>query len=70
MALNKPPKVKPDSEGSLLLLPIIGSNPATGFMFGVGGQYAFKVPGKHSLFCIYGKCSAYNQVSVPLFAQE
>ena len=45
MALNKPPKVKPDSEGSLLLLPIIGSNPATGFMLGVGGQYAFMVPG-------------------------
>jgi outer membrane protein assembly factor BamA len=44
-ALNKPPKVKPASEGSLLLLPIIGSNPATGFMFGVGGQYAFMVPG-------------------------
>lgn len=43
--LNKPPKVKPESAGSLLLLPIIGSNPATGFMFGVGGQYAFKVPG-------------------------
>jgi hypothetical protein len=44
-ALNKPPKVKPESAGSLLLLPIIGSNPATGFMIGVGGQYAFKVPG-------------------------
>jgi len=44
-ALNKPPKVKPSGEGSLLLLPIIGSNPATGFMFGVGGQYAFKMPG-------------------------
>lgn len=43
-ALNKPPKVKPSSEGSLLLLPIIGSNPATGFMVGVGGQYAFKMP--------------------------
>jgi outer membrane protein assembly factor BamA len=45
MALNKPPKIKPSSEGSLLLLPIIGSNPATGFMLGVGGQYAFMVPG-------------------------
>jgi outer membrane protein assembly factor BamA len=44
-ALNKPPKEKPESAGSLLLLPIIGSNPATGFMIGVGGQYAFKVPG-------------------------
>ena len=37
--LHKPPKVKPESAGSLLLLPIIGSNPATGFMLGVGGQY-------------------------------
>jgi len=44
-ALNKPPKNKPESSGSLILLPIIGSNPATGFMLGVGGQYAFKVPG-------------------------
>ena len=44
-ALHKPPKDKPASAGSLLLLPIIGSNPATGFMLGVGGQYAFKVPG-------------------------
>jgi hypothetical protein len=44
-ALNKPPKVKPSGEGSLLLLPIIGSNPATGFMLGVGGQYAFMMPG-------------------------
>jgi hypothetical protein len=45
IALKKPPKEKPESAGSLLLLPIIGSNPATGFMLGVGGQYAFKVPG-------------------------
>jgi hypothetical protein len=44
-AIGKPPKVKPKEAGSLLLLPIIGSNPATGFMIGVGGQYAFKVPG-------------------------
>jgi outer membrane protein assembly factor BamA len=43
-ALHKPPKVKAQDAGSLMLLPIIGSNPATGFMFGVGGQYAFKVP--------------------------
>ena len=45
VALNKPQKSKAESAGSLLLLPIIGSNPATGFMLGVGGQYAFKVPG-------------------------
>ncbi len=42
-ALNKPAKIKKEGEGSLLLLPIIGSNPATGFMMGVGGQYAFKM---------------------------
>lgn len=42
-ALHKPLKIKENNEGSLLLLPIIGSNPATGFMFGVGGQYAFKM---------------------------
>lgn len=42
--LNKPPKVKANNAGSLLLLPIIGANPATGFMVGVGGQYAFKMP--------------------------
>lgn len=44
-ALHKPPKVRPESSGSLLLMPIIGTNPATGFMFGVGGQYALKMPG-------------------------
>ena len=42
-ALNKPPKVKSDGAGSLMLLPIIGLNPAIGFMVGVGGQYAFKM---------------------------
>jgi outer membrane protein assembly factor BamA len=44
-ALHKPPKNKPAESGSLLLLPIIGSNPATGFMIGVGGQYAYKMAG-------------------------
>ena len=43
-ALHKPPKLKTEKSGSLILLPIIGSNPATGFMVGVGGQYAFKMP--------------------------
>ncbi|MEQ1586023.1 MAG: BamA/TamA family outer membrane protein [Cyclobacteriaceae bacterium] len=43
-SLNKPLKVKPADASSLLLVPIIGSNPATGFMVGVGGQYAFKMP--------------------------
>lgn len=43
-ARNKPLKVKTAGSSSLLLMPIVGSNPATGFMFGVGGQYAFKMP--------------------------
>jgi len=42
-ALDKPPKIDSAKFGSILLIPIIGSNPATGFMFGVGGQYAFKL---------------------------
>src|SRR5688572_7555125 len=44
-ALNKPPKVTAENAGSLLLIPIIGSNPATGFMLGLGIQYGFKMPG-------------------------
>jgi hypothetical protein len=43
-ALNKPAKTPSDNAGSLMLLPIIGANPAIGFMVGVGGQYAFKMP--------------------------
>ena len=41
----KPPKAEKSS--SLLLIPSITSNPATGLAFGVGGQYAFsgKKPG-------------------------
>ena len=42
-ALHKPPKVKTQGASSLIAFPIIGSNPATGFMFGLGGQYAFKM---------------------------
>ncbi|MEK6782439.1 MAG: BamA/TamA family outer membrane protein [Bacteroidota bacterium] len=44
IARNKPSKSKPTDASSLILMPIIGSNPATGFMVGVGGQYAFKMP--------------------------
>ncbi len=43
-ALHKPPKVKSDKSSSFIAFPIIGSNPATGFMVGLGGQYAFKMP--------------------------
>jgi outer membrane protein assembly factor BamA len=49
LALNKPPK-ESGGAGSFLLIPIIGSNPATGFMVGVGGQYGFKMPGEDTRF--------------------
>lgn len=42
-ALRMPPKEAAEKTGSVLLIPIIGSNPATGFMYGIGGQYAFKL---------------------------
>jgi len=57
-AMNKPPKVKVEKTGSLLLLPIIGSNPATGFMVGVGGQYAFKMPESKLYSLISGSVQA------------
>ena len=57
-ALHKPPKNKPESAGSLLLIPIIGSNPATGFMYGVGGQYAFKMSDETSYSTIIGSAQA------------
>ncbi len=44
-ALNKTPKNKKEKSGSVLVVPIVGSNPAIGFMVGVGGQAAFKMPG-------------------------
>jgi hypothetical protein len=43
-AMHKPPREKQVKSSSLLLIPVIGSNPATGFVLGVGGQYAFKMP--------------------------
>ncbi|GAA0878710.1 hypothetical protein GCM10009119_16780 [Algoriphagus jejuensis] len=57
-ARNKPPKEKPEDASSLLLLPIIGSNPATGFMVGVGGQYAFKMNGSEQYSLISGSVQA------------
>jgi len=51
-ARNKPAKADLGKAGSILLLPIIGSNPATGFMIGVGGQYAFKTPGADTRYSL------------------
>jgi hypothetical protein len=48
--MHKPPKPPKISTGSLLLVPVISSNPANGFLFGAAGQYAFKAPGANSLY--------------------
>jgi hypothetical protein len=49
---NKAPKSASVSTGSLFLIPIIGSNPATGFMAGIGGQYAFKRAGDETKYSV------------------
>lgn len=46
---HKPPSKK-NKTGSLLLVPVVASNPATGFQFGAAGQYAFKDEGPNSLY--------------------
>ncbi len=66
-ARNKPPKVKPAGEGSLLLFPIIGSNPAIGFMVGVGGQYAFKMKGENTLYSAVSGSAQYTTKNQTLF---
>lgn len=65
-AMHKPPKVKSESTSSLIAFPIIGSNPATGFMFGLGGQYAFKMPesSKYSIMSGSLQATSKNQYLV------
>lgn len=52
-ALKKPPRDIQENKGSLILLPIIGSNPSTGFMVGIGGQYAFKASSDSTSFSLF-----------------
>jgi len=65
-ALHKPPKVKSESAGSLLIVPIIGSNPATGFIFGIGGQYAFKMKGS-TLYSNFNGSAQYTTKNQMIF---
>lgn len=48
-ARSKEPKITTKA-GSFLLIPIVGSNPATGFMLGIGGQYGFRMSGDATRF--------------------
>ena len=65
-ALHKPPKVKPEAAGSLLIVPIIGSNPATGFIFGLGGQFAFKMKGS-TLYSNFNGSAQYTTKNQMIF---
>jgi hypothetical protein len=47
---KKPPKDRTANTGSLLLVPVILKNPATGFALGAAGQYAFLAKGSNSLY--------------------
>jgi hypothetical protein len=66
LARNKPPKDDSGS-GSFLLIPIIGSNPATGFMLGVGGQYGFKMSGEGTRFSMLSGSVQFTSKSQKIF---
>src|SRR4051812_6480481 len=67
VAFNKPPKEDDNSPGSAILLPIIGSNPATGFMIGIGGQYGFKLTGKETRYSLISGSVQFTSKSQQLF---
>jgi outer membrane protein assembly factor BamA len=64
---HKPPKLVTEESGSVLLIPIIGSNPATGFMLGVGGQYAFKLTGEDTRYSMLSGSVQFTSKSQKLF---
>jgi outer membrane protein assembly factor BamA len=65
-ALNKPSVDKKHKKGSLFLIPIVASNPATGFMIGAGGQYAQKLKGsdRYSSFNLSAQITTKGQKMV------
>ena len=67
VAFNKPPKPSDDNPGSAILLPIIGSNPATGFMLGIGGQYGFKLTGKETRYSLISGSVQFTTKNQQLF---
>jgi len=65
-ALNKP-AVSTSGSSSFLLIPIIGSNPATGFMLGIGGQYGFKMHGDDTRFSMLSGSVQFTSKSQKIF---
>ena len=49
---GKPPIIKPVKLGTLILVPTIGSSPATGFSIGAAAQYAFRRRESNSLYSL------------------
>jgi outer membrane protein assembly factor BamA len=62
---HKPPK--PPKSSSLFLVPAISSNPATGFSYGLAGQYAFKGKSKESLYSSINGSATYTTKNQFLF---
>ncbi len=63
---SKPPK--PEKSGSLLLIPTITSNPATGVAIGVGGQYAFREKKPGSLYSSVNGSATYTTKNQFMFS--
>lgn len=60
---NKPPK--PPKNSFLIVIPVIGSQPATGFLFGATGQYTYKgkeADAKYSTIAVSANYTTKNQV--------
>lgn len=64
---KKPKPPKPEKSGSLLLIPSITSNPATGVSIGVGGQYAFSGKKPGSLYSSINGSATYTTKNQFLF---
>jgi hypothetical protein len=69
-ALRKPPGDKPEEKGSLLLLPIIGSNPATGLHGGDRRPVRLPDAGELTILHAVGERSIHDEESVYFDAEK
>jgi hypothetical protein len=65
--MNKPPKPDKSNAGSILLIPIIGSNPATGFMVGIGLQYGLKLGAEETKYSMISGSLQYTTKNQQIF---
>src|SRR5690349_16654119 len=57
---NKPKKEKPPKNYFIFVTPIIGSSPATRFMFGAAGQITFKANHPHDKYSLVNANAQYT----------